>query len=147
MRDLADSQQQKEEEKLRKDIDYVHMAPPCGTASEARNIKLSLEDKARGAPEPQPLRSKAEPWGFKNMSKYNRMKVDKANMIYLFCISTIIWCCTQTPPVPFTLENPSRSLLWELPPMKEVIARFGLIILHTHTCACTGARGENSRES
>ena len=78
------------------------------------------------------------------MSKHNRMKVDKANLIYLFCISTIILCCSQTPPVPFTFENPSRSFLWELPPMKEVIARFGLVILRTHMCMHGSKRRKES---
>ena len=114
MRDLTDPTQQKEVETLREGCDYIHMAPPCGTASEARNIKVSEEDKARGAPEPKPLRTRRDPWGIPGLKGYDKMKVDKANLIYIFCISTMIWCCTQDPPVPFTLENPCRSLFGNL---------------------------------
>ena len=72
------------------------------------------------------------------------MKVDKANTIYTFCISMIAWCCTQVPPIPFTLENPSRSLIWELPTMKEVMVKFGLILLHTHMCMHGSQRKKES---
>ena len=134
LRDLTDPAQQKEVEELREGIDYLHMAPPCGTASAARGYGVSEEDKAKGAPEPVPLRSKQHPWGLPGLSEYNKMKVEKANAIYVFCISMIVWCCEHKPSIPFTLENPSRSWLWEIPPMKEVMKKFNLTLLHTHMC-------------
>ena len=111
-RDLTDPDQQAEVKKLNKKSDYTHMAPPCGTASRARDIKISKVDKAKGAPEAIPLRNEANPWGIPDLSSHNQMKVDKANAIYLFCISIIEWCCSATPLIPFTLENPSSSWIW-----------------------------------
>ena len=143
-RDLTDPQQQKEVEEIRQSTDGVHMAPPCGTASAARDIPLSEEDKAKGLPEPQPLRSKKEPWGKKDLSPYNQVKVDKANTFYKFCIQTIVWCCSQVPMIPFTLENPIRSILWLLPPMKKVIRQFKLVLLQTHMCMLGSNRRKES---
>ena len=134
MKDLTDPAQQKEVEAIRDESDYVHMAPPCGTASEARNIKVSAKDRARGAPQPKPLRNARHPWGMPRLKEFDQMKVDKANTIYQFCINIIIWCCSQTPPVPFTVENPSRSWIWQLPPMKGAIARYNLVLLHMDMC-------------
>ena len=50
MKDLTDESQQKEVNKARNESAYIHGAPPCGTASLARNLKVSEEDKANGAP-------------------------------------------------------------------------------------------------
>ena len=79
MKDLTDPAQQKEVEAIRDESDYVHMAPPCGTASEARNIKVSAKDRARGAPQPKPLRNARHPWGMPRLKEFDQMKVDKAN--------------------------------------------------------------------
>ena len=89
MRDLTDPTQQAEVNEIKEGSDYLHMAPPCGTASEARNIKVSEEDKAKGAPSPQPLRDADNPWGKPGLSEYNKMKADKANIIYRFCMTLI----------------------------------------------------------
>ena len=44
----------------RQDLKFVHMAPPCGTASKARDIRLPKS--LRGSwPEPRPLRSLESP--------------------------------------------------------------------------------------
>ena len=47
---------------------YCHMAPPCGTGSKAREIPISKQLKARGAPEPKPLRSSQWPLGLPTIS-------------------------------------------------------------------------------
>ena len=63
MKDLTDPTQQEEVLEELKATAYSHMAPPCGTASLARNQRVSKEDKAKGAPEPKPLRDANHPWG------------------------------------------------------------------------------------
>ena len=134
MKDLTDPTQQGEVLEELKSTAYSHMAPPCGTASLARNQRVSKEDKARGAPEPKPLRDANHPWGLPGLGSFDQMKVDKANAVYKFCITVIHWCCSQTPAAPFTLENPSRSWIWKLPPMIEVMERFKLSLLHMDMC-------------
>ena len=38
-------------------VKYVHMGPPCGTASRARDKRVPAWLRKRGAPDPKPLRS------------------------------------------------------------------------------------------
>ena len=42
----------------------VTMAPPCGTCSRARDRRISQDLQKQGCPDPLPLRSEAQPWGF-----------------------------------------------------------------------------------
>lgn len=63
---------------------YVHFAPPCGTASVARNIRMSAT--AHGPP---PLRSLSQPMGLDNLSPINQQRVDLANNLYSFVADTI----------------------------------------------------------
>eukprot|EP00973_Karenia_brevis_P006559 892588-Karenia_brevis.AAC.1 len=59
-------------------IRYVHFAPPCGTATRAREIR-----RAHG-PDPKPLRSVDHPNGLPNLSGDAKAKVDSANLLYEF---------------------------------------------------------------
>lgn len=38
-------------------VHAIHLGPPCGTASRARNIPVKRKLRSKGAPNPQPLRS------------------------------------------------------------------------------------------
>ena len=51
---------------------YVHLAPPCGTASAARQIK----------PGPPPLRSVIFPMGLPHLNFVQSTRVRKANFLY-----------------------------------------------------------------
>ena len=55
---------------------YVHFAPPCGTASMARTIKLGLSN------EPPPLRSLQYPMGLPGLSHKQQNRVNLANRLY-----------------------------------------------------------------
>ena len=61
----------------------IFAAPPCGTCSLARNIKLR-DSKGRPIPGPVPLRSAAMPEGLPGLSKKNRERVNLANTLYEF---------------------------------------------------------------
>ena len=45
-------------------VDAVHLGPPCGTSSKARNIPIRKKLRRAGAPNPKPLRSSKYPQGF-----------------------------------------------------------------------------------
>lgn len=60
----------------RKDICGVHLAPPCGTASRAREIRR------RKGPSPRPLRSNRFPDGIPKLRGTDRIRVQKANVLY-----------------------------------------------------------------
>ena len=76
----------------------VFMAPPCGTASRARDIRLwgskrgsmrrlGLKGKGRGERQydPPPLRSDACPDGLPDISPEHKIRVLQANVLYDFC--------------------------------------------------------------
>ena len=54
----------------------VHIGPPCGTASRAREKPLPQWVKDRGIKEPKPLRSETEPRGLKNLQGIDKLKVE-----------------------------------------------------------------------
>ena len=82
---------------------YVHIAPPCGTFSRAREI----------VPGPPPLRSEEFPRGLQQLTETERTRVESGNKVAMACLR-IAKMCTRLG-VPFTLENPARSLIWWLP--------------------------------
>ena len=90
----------------------VSMAPPCGTASRARERPVPHHLRARGAPQPPPLRTNAEPYGLSTLSGLNLIRVVQANKIYEFC-AKIAAVCTQRR-IKWFIENPTNSLMWRL---------------------------------
>ncbi len=97
-------------------IAYVHMAPPCGTCSRAKKpIPQHLIDQ--GAPNPQPLRSDEHPEGLPGLGWVDQVKVNKANAIADFCAEISHLCISLQ--VGFSIENPTNSILWLLPRMKD----------------------------
>ena len=85
---------------------FVHAAPPCGTCSRAREIKLSGKC-------PQPLRTELEPAGISTLQGDDRERVLAANAIYSG-LSSFLHKCHQLN-IPWSVENPARSLLWATP--------------------------------
>lgn len=82
---------------------FVHMAPPCGTFSRAREIGWG----------PRPLRSERHPAGLADLTQVERARVDSANKVAAACLRIARQC--QRLGIPYTLENPGRSLLWWMP--------------------------------
>ena len=91
----------------------VHIAPPCGTASKAREIPLK---NGRG---PQPLRSPSHPLGLPHLSQYDQSRVDSANQIYIRAANFCLWLRKQVNrhgvSTHFCVENPLRSYMWMIP--------------------------------
>ena len=109
----------------------VHAGPPCGTCSEARGIPL-----ADGSPGPPPLRAHSHPEGLPNLQPWDLHKVTAANKLYAG-LSAFVWELTRRE-IPFTIENPTASWLWELPCMTALVASCEFV--HFHNCAYGGAR-------
>ena len=84
----------------------VMLAPPCGTASLAREIPLEGEDNA-----PCPLRSEDEPDGLPTLEGLDLIRVEAANILYAFCQEVWDLCCSLNKLC--LIENPSRSLFWQ----------------------------------
>ena len=86
----------------------VHMGPPCGTCSKARGIPM-----ADGTAGPQPLRSESHLLGLPNLRPHDRARVDAANLLYsqMGRLVEIL----ESHNIPWTIENPTNSFLWDLP--------------------------------
>ena len=94
-------------------------APPCGTATAARDRPVPLALRHRGAPNPPPLRSAEHPWGLPHLTGINATKVKQANLIYEFILECIGVCDEQG--TFWAVENPRNSYLWKLPGFQKLI--------------------------
>ena len=83
----------------------VFLAPPCGTASAARNIELEDVPNA-----PKPLRSFEHPDGIPGISGDNLQRVSFANILYEFTANVMDLCTSLNKPC--MVENPRNSLFW-----------------------------------
>ena len=89
-------------------VQGIFIAPPCGTCSLARCIKLR-DEKARPIPGPAPLRSEKFPEGLPNLSPRNRLRVSLANKLYEF-VGRVIKIAHKKGLI-IAVENPRSSLL------------------------------------
>ena len=88
----------------------VHVAPPCGTASLARERPLPAPLIQQGAPSPKPLRSPEWIWGLPHLTGSNEAKVDTANRLYRFTARVMMWCLECGCLI--SIENPLGSYFW-----------------------------------
>ena len=112
---------------------YIHFAPPCGTCSAARTIRLSRHRHG-----PRPLRSMTRPMGLDNLTPIQRQRVMLANRLYEWTVEMIF---RLDPKVIWSVENPSSSLMWMTTPfqrlMKSALKIFGVSF---HTCMYNAPR-------
>ncbi|CAE7223759.1 SLC24A2 [Symbiodinium sp. CCMP2592] len=99
------------------DVAWVHMAPPCGTASRAREC----------GPGPKPLRSVRHVRGLPGLPPVEQARVDSANTIYDSMAAFCDWLLHAMPHVPFSVENPLHSYLWQLPRWAELLAKHSFV--------------------
>ena len=104
---------------------YVHMAPPCSTASAARFIPGG----------PKPLRSAQEPDGLSGLSFSQRVQVSNANKLYCLCKDVALFC--QAHGMGWSIENPSGSMFWMCSPMRDLTRHLGdnlCTVVFDHCC-------------
>ena len=99
-----------------KKVQAVHMGPPCGTASRARDKPLNRDAVQAGVRRPLPLRSSEFPLGLPNLAGTARVRVDLANKLYLFCSQVATSCSSKE--IPWAIENPQSSYFWDIPVIK-----------------------------
>ena len=111
---------------------YLHCAPPCGTASRARERRLSFALRKRGVKEPKPLRSSSHPHGLPHLQGVELRRVTTANSVYrnvaAVCRAALKAGCYVS------IENPSRSYMWETEWMLSLIAEFQLQEIKFQQC-------------
>ena len=121
-------------------IFFLHAGPPCGTASRAREIRLSKF--CRGPP---PLRSRAHPDGIPGLAGAKWARLQSANLLYSFTAKVIKECLKKN--IPFTIESPSRSRFWDTSFWQLVVDEYGdsLYIVDFQSCAFGGQRPKWTR--
>ena len=117
---------------------YLHCAPPCGTASRAREKKLSARLIRRGVKEPKPLRSGVHPHGLPGLAGVDLKRVTTANAIY----KNIAALCelAMKSGAYVSIENPSRSYMWMTRWMAKLISDFNLVEVKFQQCMWSGRR-------
>ena len=88
----------------RANICGVHLAPPCGTASRAREIPSSQH------PSPLPLRSESHPDGIPSLKGLDLKRVRSANCLYRLKGQVLKFCMDRN--IPCSVDNPARSHFW-----------------------------------
>ena len=119
------------------DIAFVWFAPPCGTASRAREKPIPAF-KGTSFKTPQPLRSVDCPDQLDGLEGLDKIKVEVANQIYESVFLLAITCDEHN--VPFAIENPKNSHFWNTTPMKQLRQRCKIAEVLFHNCAHGGSR-------
>ena len=121
---------------------YIHMAPPCGTASRARGKRLKFL-KAHNIKEPTPLRDDSFPDGFHWLSGSDKIRTEVANILYENT-ATIARIAIEMS-IAFCIENPSNSLMWKTAPFESLLQDFTFLkFIHFHNCAHGGTRDKRT---
>lgn len=105
----------------------VWLAPPCGTASKAREID-------NGGP--PPLRSDLLPDGLENLNKEDQERVNKANSLYLLTTQVADYCFVNG--LFFFIENPFSSIYWKTSMFRSMIC-LGDVIFQSHVACAYGS--------
>ena len=90
----------------------VWLGMPCTTFSRARRFD------GLG---PGPLRDISNLWGLPGLSRQDQRKLTDGNALFWFTLRILKLCAALS--IPFVLENPLTSMVWELPPLQQFIQR------------------------
>lgn len=86
-----------------------HLAPPCGTASQARNKPLPPHMSSIHSP---PLRSNEHLLGLPDLRQSDRRRVATANILYAFTMLVVVVLHARS--IITSIENPSSSYFWQI---------------------------------
>ena len=94
---------------LRSNLGYLHLAPPCGTSSKAREKPLP---EGMNHIRALPLRSDDEPLGLPSLSSSDLVRVQAANRLYEVTLLCVYIAISRGAIV--SVENPSSSYFWKI---------------------------------
>ena len=118
-------------------IAYIWFAPSCGTASRARERKQARLERM-GHVLPGPLRSELQPDQMDGLSGTDKLKTEKANLLY-DAIYTLAVACHNND-VAFAIENPGNSHFWNTSPIKQLQQEVTHHLVSFHNCCHGGER-------
>ena len=111
----------------------IFLAPPCGSASRARQIPLRQRFNYRGRHRarhgPAPLRTDLHPNGVPGLSETNLRRVSLANTLYHLTATLVRWACEVGCIV--CVENPQYSLFWATTFWLEVANLVSYTVFHS----------------
>ena len=119
------------------DIAMVWMAPPCGTASKARERPLKHLEKL-GMSIPKPLRSKEQPDQLDGLGGLNKVKTETANILYDAVNVTATTCYNLG--IFVVVENPGNSHFWSTSPIAILRSERNGHYVSFHNCCHSGDR-------
>ena len=111
------------------------MAPPCGTASRARERPIKNG--------PKPLRSEAQPMGLPGFTGEDLDRVQAANALYAL-VARVASACNEAG-VLWVVENPARSIFWWIPEIVALLELHGVHDVYYDTCMFGGQRLKHQR--
>ena len=113
---------------------WVHFGIPCGTASRARERRMSKTHFG-----PRPMRSKHFPNGLPPhlLSQNSRDRLRAANRLYHFMQKLILSLPSTTV---WTIENPLRSWLWKTSYFQEIEEQTKVLFFQFDMCMFGGKR-------
>ena len=109
----------------------VVLAPPCGTASRARDIPAYSNGKRIA----NPLRSGQHADGLPSLQGHDLARVTSANSLYAFAAA--VAGMRSQHGIPWLIENPARSYMWDTSMMSALPEHSQTEV---HFCAYGGAR-------
>ena len=115
----------------------VWVAPPCGTASRAREIPLPNCNH-----QPPVLRTDSSPDGLENLEPHLLLRIARANAMYDLTAAVCI-LCTQNK-VAWITENPSNSLFWRTSMWQQVHQQCNPLYVHHHACVYGSQRKKST---
>ncbi len=124
-------------------ICYLHLAPPCGTASRARNRPVPAWKIAQGAPNPVPLRSSSQPRGLPGLEGKDARRVLSANLLYEFTAKVFVLCMQLG--IMCSIENPLNSYFWDMPCIQKISHLEGVHEVCFQHCMYQGLRDKWSK--
>ena len=118
-------------------IAAIWVAPSCGTASKARERRVPQLRKL-GIKEPIPLRSIELPDQIDGLQGTDKIKVEKANLLYDAIKQIVQTACKAH--IFIGVENPANSHYWHTSPMRDIMDEFGEKFVTFHNCCHGGSR-------
>ena len=109
-------------------VAYVHFAPPCGTATRARDRRRKNPDGTPASLDPKPLRSDEYPDGLPSLGGRDAERVQAANVLYEFTASL----CAELSllGIAWSVENPTNSRMWDTSWFRELSRAKANSMLH-----------------
>ena len=113
---------------------WIHFGVPCGTASRAREIRMAKDHHG-----PLPMRSDLWPDGLPpwQLSRNAVARLRAANRLYHLTVRVI---SKLHPHTVWSVENPSRSHLWQTSYFQQLLNTPGVFRFEYHMCMFGGLR-------